>query len=447
MSALVSRPSKGLQGTVRVPGDKSISHRALIFGALTVGETRIHGLLEGDDVLRTAGALRALGASIEREDCEDSPCWTIHGVGVGGFTEPDDVLDLGNSGTGARLLLGVLGTSGFASVVSGDESLRSRPMNRIAEPMRLFGARIEGRSGGRLPISVEGARDPLPITYKLPVASAQVKSAVLLAGLNTPGITTVIEPELTRDHTERFLKRFGAEISISDGKEGREISLVGQPELTPQELNVPGDPSSAAFLTVAALITENSDVTIENVCMNPLRRGLFDTLLEMGADIAFLNERAEGDEPIADVVARTSSLKGIDVPSERSMSMIDEYPILGIAAAFAQGDTTMTGVEELRVKESDRLSAMANGLKGCGIEAEEGPDWLRIAGQAGKPAGSRNSVIESHLDHRIAMSFAVLGLNSEAPVTVNDADMINTSFPGFHALMSGLGANIEETAE
>ncbi len=446
MSALVSRPTSGLTGTVRVPGDKSISHRALIFGALSVGETVVTGLLEGDDVLRTAGALRALGASIERLSDDDGARWVINGVGVGGFSEPDDVLDLGNSGTGARLILGLLGTSAFGTVITGDESLRARPMNRIAEPLRLFGAAVDSRSGGRLPIYVDGAKNPVPVTYRLPVPSAQVKSAILLAGLNAPGITTIIEPDLTRDHTERLLQRFGAEISISDTDLGREIALVGQPELVPQNIDVPGDPSSAAFLTVAALITPESEITIEQVCVNPLRRGLFDTLLEMGADITFGNERIESDEPVADITVRSSALLGVEVPAERSMSMIDEYPVLAIAAAFAEGETRMLGVEELRVKESDRLSAMAEGLKMCGISAEEGPDWLKITGQGGKPAGSKNSIVASHLDHRIAMSFSVLGLNAAGPVTVNDAAMIDTSFPGFASLMNSLGARIEETS-
>src|SRR6056297_2035492 len=398
-----------LTGEVRVPGDKSISHRALILGALTVGETRITGLLEGQDVLDTAAAMRAFGAEVARTG---EGAWSVHGVGVGGFAEPAQVIDCGNSGTGVRLIMGAMATSPITATFTGDASLAKRPMGRVTDPLALFGARAYGRAGGRLPMTVVGAAEPVPVRYTVPVPSAQVKSAVLLAGLNAPGETVVIEREATRDHTERMLAGFGAEITVEETDDGRVITLTGQPELKPQSIDVPRDPSSAAFPVAAALIVEGSDVLVPTIGLNPTRAGLFETLRDMGADLTYENMRQEGGEPVADIRARYSpDMKGIDVPPERAASMIDEYPVLSVVAACATGATEMRGVKELRVKESDRIAAMADGLRACGVTVEDGPDWWIVEGRgpAGVPGGA---TCATHLDHRIAMSFLCLGLAS-----------------------------------
>jgi 3-phosphoshikimate 1-carboxyvinyltransferase len=432
-----TRPSAPLAGRVCVPGDKSISHRALMFGALAVGRTEITGLLEGEDVLATATALRAMGAGIERLG---KGHWAVDGVGIGGLGEPDNVLDLGNSGTSARLLLGLLATHPLTAFVTGDGSLRQRPMRRVIDPLSRFGARFVARDGGRLPLAVTGAADPAPIEYRLPVPSAQVKSAVLLAGLNTPGVTSVIEIEPTRDHTERMLRHFGAAIRIEDEPGGgRRISVTGQPELRAAPIVVPGDPSSAAFPLVAVLIVPGSDVRIENVGLNPSRTGLLTTLAEMGADIAFENRREAGGEPVADLVVRAGPLRGTDVPPERAPSMIDEYPILAVAAACAQGRTIMRGLAELRVKESDRLTGIAEGLVRCGVAVRVEGDDLIVEGNGGPPPGG--GLIATRLDHRIAMAFLVLGLAAHEPVKIDDGRPIATSFPDFTPLMRRLGAS------
>lgn len=427
-----------LKGAVAVPGDKSISHRALIFGAMAVGETRVSGLLEGEDVLRTAAAMRAMGAEVERIAEGE---WRVWGAGVGGLSEPDDVLDMGNAGTGARLVMGLVASHGFTAVFTGDASLRRRPMGRVIEPLTRIGARFHGRSGGRLPLAMTGADDPLPIEYELPVASAQVKSAILLAGLNTPGVTTVIEPEPTRDHTENLLRHFGATVEVETSKAGAKvIRLTGQPEFRPSSIAVPADPSSAAFPLVAGLIVPNSAVTVRMVGLNPLRTGLFTTLQEMGADLSFGARSEQGGEPVADITARHSALKGVTVPPERAPSMIDEYPILFAAAACAEGDTIVRGAKELRVKESDRLAAMARGLKACGVDLDEFEDGLVIRGRGRPPEGG--ATIATEMDHRIAMSFLVLGLAARSGVAVDDVRMIETSFPAFVPLMRALGADL-----
>lgn len=436
---MTSHPSGPLSGRAAVPGDKSISHRALILGALSVGETVITGLLEGEDVLDTARAMRAFGAEVAR-DADGT--WRVHGVGVGGFFEPDHVIDCGNSGTGVRLIIGAMATTGITATFTGDASLNKRPMARVTDPLALFGARAVGRAGGRLPMTIEGAADPIPVRYTVPVPSAQVKSAVLFAGLNAPGDTVVIEREATRDHTERMLAGFGARIVTEDTPEGRVITLTGQPELVPQTIAVPRDPSSAAFPVCAALITPGSDVVVPGIGLNPTRAGLFTTLREMGADLVYENERKEGGEPVADLRARFSpDLRGISVPPERAASMIDEYPVLSVVAAFARGETVMRGVKELRVKESDRIAAMADGLRDGGVTVEDGPDWWIVTGRGpdGVPGGQ---TCASHLDHRIAMSFLVMGMASQAPVSVDDAGPIATSFPIFEPLMAQLGADI-----
>ncbi|SDI49613.1 3-phosphoshikimate 1-carboxyvinyltransferase [Lutimaribacter saemankumensis] len=436
---MIARRSEGLRGEAHVPGDKSISHRALILGALSVGETVVTGLLEGQDVLDTAKAMRAFGAEVTRDG---DGTWHVHGVGVGGFAEPGEVIDCGNSGTGVRLIMGAMATCPITATFTGDASLNKRPMARVTDPLALFGAQAVGRSGGRLPMTIVGAADPVPVRYTVPVPSAQVKSAVLLAGLNAPGQTVVIEREATRDHTERMLAGFGAEIVTEDSDEGRVITLTGRPELRPQTIVVPRDPSSAAFPVCAALIVPGSDVLVPNIGLNPTRAGLFYTLQEMGADLTFENLREEGGEPVADLRARHSpGMKGIAVPPERAASMIDEYPVLSVVAAFAEGATEMRGVKELRVKESDRIAAMADGLRAAGVEVEDGPDWWIVHGRgaAGVPGGATAA---THLDHRIAMSFLVLGLASDAPMTVDDGGPIATSFPVFGTLMTDLGADI-----
>jgi len=418
-----------------VPGDKSISHRALMFGALAVGETRITGLLEGEDVLCTAAAMRALGATVERSN---NGIWLVAGRGIGGLTEPADVLDMGNSGTAARLLCGILASHPLFAVMTGDASLRGRPMRRVIDPLLACGARFATREGGRLPLAVTGAREALPLEYRVPVPSAQVKSAALLAGLNAPGITRVEEPEATRDHSENMLRHFGAEVSIEPAGPGRVITLQGQPELRAADVLVPGDPSSAAFPLVAALLVPGSDLTIERVGLNPLRTGLLTTLAEMGADIVTENRRTEGGEPVGDLIVRHGPLRGIEVPPARAPSMIDEYPILAVAAAAAVGTTRMRGLKELRVKESDRLAATAAMLAGNGAVVEIEGDDLIVHGTGRAPPGG--GLVATHMDHRIAMSALVLGMATDQPVTVDDASFIETSFPDFVTLMNRAGA-------
>ncbi|MFC3182341.1 3-phosphoshikimate 1-carboxyvinyltransferase [Cypionkella sinensis] len=436
MTASKSGP---LKGTASVPGDKSISHRALIFGAMAVGETKITGLLEGQDVLDTAKAMRAFGATVVQHG---PGAWSVNGVGVGGFQEPADVIDCGNSGTGVRLIMGTMATTPMTATFTGDASLRKRPMGRVTDPLSLFGTQAYGRKGGRLPMTVVGAANPVPVRYALPVASAQVKSAVLLAGLNAPGQTVVIEREPTRDHSERMLLGFGAQLTVEKTSEGNVITLTGQPELRPQTVAVPRDPSSAAFPVCAALVVEGSDIFVPGVSQNLTRNGLYLTLVEMGADIEFQNPRTEGGEPVADLRVRFSdNMKGIEVPPERAPSMIDEYPILSVVAACSTGKTVMRGVKELRVKESDRIDAMARGLEACGVKIEEDEDTLIVHGMGagGVPGGA---TCATHIDHRIAMSFLVLGMAAKAPVSVDDASPIVTSFPIFEGLMTGLGATL-----
>ncbi|SDW70962.1 3-phosphoshikimate 1-carboxyvinyltransferase [Roseicitreum antarcticum] len=433
---MTARKSPPLRGVAEVPGDKSISHRALIFGAMAVGETRITGLLEGQDVLDTAAAMRAFGAEVVQHGPGD---WSVFGVGVGGFAEPDRVIDCGNSGTGARLIMGAMATCPITVTFTGDASLTKRPMGRVTDPLALFGTRAVGRAGGRLPMTLVGAADPVPVRYTVPMPSAQVKSAVLLAGLNAPGQTVVVEREPTRDHTERMLRGFGAELTVEDTPEGRVITLTGQPELRPLDVAVPRDPSSAAFPVCAALMVPDSDILVPGVSQNPTRNGIYLTLVDMGADIAFENPREEGGEPVADLRVRFGPLKGVTVPPERAASMIDEYPVLAALAATAQGTTVMRGVKELRVKESDRIDAMARGLEACGVRIEETEDSLTVHGMASVPGGA---TVASHLDHRIAMAFVCLGLVAEKPIRVDDASPIATSFPLFEGLMTGLGAQV-----
>ena len=434
---LTARRSGPLQGRVRVPGDKSISHRALILGALTVGETRISGLLEGEDVLNTGKAVRALGAAVERTGLG---AWRLHGVGVAGFAEPAAPLDFGNSGTGCRLMLGAVAGCPITASFDGDASLRKRPMRRVLEPLERIGAHTLVANDGRLPLQLAGARDPIPIVYEPPVASAQLKSAVLLAGLAAPGETVVIEAEATRDHTEKMLTHFGADVRVEQhGAHGRRITLVGQPELMPRPIVVPADPSSAAFPLVAAAITPGSDVILEGVMLNPLRAGLIDTLAEMGAAIERQNARIEGGEDVADLRVRGSALHGVEVPAARAPAMIDEYPILAVAASFAEGTTVMCGLKELRVKESDRLAGTADMLRANGVTVEIEGDDLFVEGRGRAPGGG---LVATHMDHRLAMSALVMGLASEQPVTIDDGSFIATSFPDFVALMRGLGADM-----
>lgn len=433
-------PAAPLAGTIRVPGDKSISHRALMLGALAVGRTEISGLLEGEDVLATAAAVNAMGAHAVRQE---NGRWSVDGVGIGGLGEPEDLLDLGNAGTAARLLLGILATHPLTAFVTGDASLRRRPMGRVVEPLSRFGATFLTREGGRLPLAVTGATHPVPIEYRLPVPSAQVKSAVLLAGLNTPGETTVIEPQPTRDHTELMLRHFGARVVVEPGAGGaKRITVEGQPELGAAPITVPGDPSSAAFPLVAALIVPGSEVTVAGVGINPLRTGLLECLREMGADIALLNEREEGGERVADLRARSGELTGADIPAERAPRMIDEYPVLAMAAACARGRTVMRGLAELRVKESDRLAGIAEGLAACGVRVAVTGDTLTVDGDGAPPAGG--ALIATRLDHRIAMAFLVLGLACRQPVQIDDATPIATSFPDFVPLMRRIGAALRD---
>jgi 3-phosphoshikimate 1-carboxyvinyltransferase len=434
-----ARPSSALGGRAQVPGDKSISHRALILGALAVGETRISGLLEGEDVLNTAQAMRALGARVERIG---EGTWSVRGVGVSGFAAPDKPLDFGNSGTGCRLVMGAVAGAPISATFDGDASLRKRPMARIFDPLKQMGATVSMvGEGGRLPLTLSGPRDPIPIVYRTPVPSAQIKSAVLLAGLAAPGVTTVIENEASRDHTELMLRHFGATVTVtSEGQHGRRISLTGQPELSGAPVVVPADPSSAAFPAVAALVLEDSDITLTGVMTNPLRTGLFTTLREMGANIEELNRRDDVGEPMADIRVRSSKLRGVEVPPERAPSMIDEYVVLAVAAAFAEGTTTMRGLHELRVKESDRLAATAEMLRVNGVRVEISGDDLIVEGRGHVPGGG---LVATHMDHRLAMSALVMGLGADTAVKVDDMSFIATSFPNFVPLMQGFGADFK----
>ena len=436
---MTSRAGGALSGEAHVPGDKSISHRSLILGAMAVGETKVSGLLEGQDVLDTGRAMQAFGADVINHGGGN---WSVHGVGVGGFAEPEQVIDCGNSGTGVRLIMGAMATSPITATFTGDASLNGRPMGRVTDPLALFGTQSYGRKGGRLPMTIVGAANAAPVRYTVPMPSAQVKSAVLLAGLNAAGETVVIEKEATRDHSERMLAGFGANLSVDDTKEGRVITLQGQPELKPQTITVPRDPSSAAFPVCAGIVAQGSDVLVPGIGLNPTRAGLFTTWQEMGADLTFANMREEGGEPVADLRAKFSdNMKGIEVPPERAASMIDEYPVLSVVAAFATGKTVMRGVKELRVQESDRIDAMARGLEACGVTVEEDEDTFTVHGMGagGVPGGG---TCATHLDHRIAMSFMVLGLGTQKPVHIDDGGPIATSFPIFEDLMRDLGANI-----
>ena len=432
--------SKSLKGIVSIPGDKSISHRSLILGALAIGQTKITGLLEGQDVLDTAKAMVAFGAQVEKNEGGE---WCVDGVGVGGFAEPSTVVDCGNSGTGVRLVMGAMATTPINATFTGDHSLNSRPMERVTDPLRKFGVAAFGRSKGRLPMTIVGARSPSPIKYTVPVPSAQVKSALLLAGLNVPGDTIITEKEMTRDHTERMLSSFGADLKVEDIPNGRSITLSGYSELKSQNVRVPSDPSSAAFPICAAVIVEGSEIIVPNITLNETRAGLYKTLIEMGANLSFENEREESGEPVADIRACFSpNLKGIEVPPERAASMIDEYPILSVVAANASGKTTMRGVKELRVKESDRIDAMAKGLRSNGVSVEESEDWWAVNGN-GIGTVKGGSLCQTFLDHRIAMSFLILGLSSKTTIEIDDCSPIKTSFPNFVDLMRDLGANLE----
>ena len=438
MTSIIANLSTNLTGSITIAGDKSISHRSIILGALSIGETTVDGLLESQDILATISAMQAFGAEIEKKADKK---WHINGLGVGGLDEPEKVLDLGNSGTGVRLILGVAAGNPITSFFSGDESLSRRPMARVLKPLEMMGASFTSRTGGLLPLSCTGPQTLQPIDYSLPVASAQVKSAILLAGLNTPGKTIVREPTPTRDHTERMLKQFGSEISIETDNESENIiTLKGESELTGQDIVVPGDPSSAAFPMVAGILAEDSRIEIKNVGINPLRFGLFEILNEMGAKTELIQKHDGVGEPIADIVVKTSKLKGVTVPASIAPRMIDEYPILAVAAACASGTTRMLGLQELRVKESDRLAAMANGLKACGVTVEETSDSLTVHGTGGQIEGGAR--IQTQLDHRIAMSFLTLGLKAKNPIIIDNGTTINTSFPGFVETMKSLGANL-----
>lgn len=436
---LIASNSNALGGSLRVPGDKSISHRALIFAALSIGETQVSGLLESADVLATGRALQQMGVHMTRG--EDGG-WHVVGVGCGGLSAPGAPLDFGNAGTGVRLMMGVIAGHDFSAELTGDESLCRRPMGRVLDPLKSMGVEVKG--GDRLPLTIVGSANLTPITYRLPVASAQVKSAILLAGLMTPGETTVIEPEATRDHTETMMRHFGAEVRIEESAGERQITVAGEAVLHGRDVEVPGDPSSAAFPAAAALVCPGSDVTIENVLVNPTRTGFYDTLAEMGADLRFYNARTSGGEPVADLRVRAGALKGVTVPPERAPRMIDEYPILAVIAATAEGETRMEGVGELRVKESDRLAATIAGLGACGVKAWAEGDTLIVRGMERVPGGG---LVETHMDHRIAMAFSVLGLAAEHEVRIDDSGMIDTSFPGFVQKMRALGARLDELAE
>lgn len=435
-------PAGALQGRIRVPGDKSISHRSIMLGALAVGETQVTGLLEGEDVLATAAAMRAMGAQVERTG---DGAWSVHGVGVGALLQPETALDMGNSGTSTRLLMGLVASHPITATFVGDASLSKRPMGRVIDPLSAMGASFEATvgaaGGGRLPLILKGASPAVPIRYRLPMASAQVKSAILLAGLNTPGITTVIEPVPTRDHSERMLRGFGADLTVAIDDDGaRVISIRGEAELKPQVIEVPGDPSSAAFFIVAALVVPGSEVLIENVGLNPTRAGIIAVLRQMGGSIEELNRREVGGEPVADLMVRHSTLTGIDVDPAIVPSMVDEFPALFVAAALAQGVTTTSGLDELRVKESDRIAVMAAALSAAGAHVEEREDGLVITGTGGDPLPGTQAPIATHLDHRIAMAMAIAGLASRAGVEVDDTRPIATSFPMFEALLEGLTA-------
>jgi 3-phosphoshikimate 1-carboxyvinyltransferase len=437
LTPLTARRRDPLKGQARVPGDKSISIRALILGSLAVGETRITGLLEGEDVLNTANTLRTLGATVARNS---DGAWVVHGVGVAGFAEPGTALDFGNSGTGCRLMLGAVAGCPITATFDGDASLRKRPMRRILDPLERIGARTVAATDGRLPLTLAGAREPIPIVFESPVPSAQLKSATLIAGLSAPGETVVIEAEATRDHTEKMLSHFGADVRVEPhGTHGRRITLAGQPELAARPVIVPADPSSAAFPLVAALVTPGSDIILHGVMMNPLRAGLVTTLLEMGAAIEMLDRRKEGGEDVADLRVRSGPLCGVEVRADRAPSMIDEYPVLAVAAAFAEGRTAMRGLKELRVKESDRLAATAALLRSNGVDAEIDGDDLIVEGRGRAPGGG---LVTTHMDHRIAMSALVMGLGSDRAVKIDDASFIATSFPGFVDLMQSLGADL-----
>jgi 3-phosphoshikimate 1-carboxyvinyltransferase len=437
MPMLAAVQSGPLTGRVRVPGDKSISHRALMFGALAIGETRITGLLEGEDVLATARIVGQLGAHVTSHD----GVWTVTGRGIGGLTSPEAPLDFGNSGTGARLMAGIVTGHPIEAVFTGDASLCRRPMGRVLNPLKQMGLTVVEERRDTLPLTLRGSAAVIPIRYRMPVPSAQVKSAILLAGLNSPGETTVIEAENTRDHTEKMLAYLGAQIEIVDGEDGRAITLKGQPVLQGKPIDVPADPSSSAFLAAAALICPGSEIVIENVLVNPTRTGFYETLREMGARIDFENSREQGGEPVADIRVRHSPLKGVHVPAARAPSMIDEYPVLAALAAFAEGETVMEGLAELKVKESDRLAATEAGLAACGVRAHAEGDTLYVHGMTEVPGGG---TVKTHMDHRIAMAFLTLGLGSAKPVIVDDVAMIETSFPNFAPLMESLGARFQK---
>jgi 3-phosphoshikimate 1-carboxyvinyltransferase len=430
------RAAAALRGTIAVPGDKSISHRSLMLSALAVGESRVQGLLEGEDVLATAAAMRAMGADIVRQD---DGVWVIHGVGVGGLLQPQTALDMGNSGTSTRLLMGLVASHPITATFIGDASLSKRPMGRVIEPLSQMGAQFQDTPGGRLPLMVRGISPAVPIRYTLPVASAQVKSAILLAGLNTPGETVVIEPIATRDHSERMLAGFGADLTVTPSPEGRIITIRGEAELKPQNIVVPGDPSSAAFWLVAGSIVPGADVTITNVGMNPTRTGIIAALKMMGADITELDARIVGGEPVADLRVRHAPLSAIEVPPELTPSMIDEYPVLFVAAAYASGTTIARGAEELRVKESDRITAMADALGACGVACEEFEDGMAVTGTGGEPIPG-GATIATLLDHRIAMSMTIAALNAREPITLDDAAPVATSYPVFFDTLETLGA-------
>ena len=441
MNILTSAPASNLMGDVKIPGDKSISHRSLIMGTLSIGETKISGLLEGEDVLGTAQAMRQLGADIYKDD---QNIWHIHGVGISGLKQPKETIEMGNSGTSVRLIMGLISTHSLEITFTGDRSLSSRPMKRVTDPLCEFGASFKGNEKGTLPITVTGTGDALPIEHHMKVASAQVKSALMLGALNTAGTSIIYEFTPSRDHTERMFRQFGVPISeekitLENGVKATKITVTGQGELKPQVLNIPADPSSAAFPIVAALITKGSDITLKNIGLNPARTGLFITLQEMGADLTMQNERLECGEPVADIRVRYSKLKAITVPKERAPSMIDEYPVLCAAAAYAAGITVMRGLEELRIKESDRIAVMVEGLLASGVEVSEHKDGMSIKGGRGVKGGC---TVKAHLDHRIAMSFLILGMNAQEPISVDDGTVIETSFPSFTALFNNLGANI-----